>query len=72
MLNFKKQTMESIKKILADLKEFQQWDATWQETRHKLLDREKELATKYAEYCRGMIDKPMPYEEWYNTTQLEE
>jgi len=68
--------MESIKTILADLKEFHKWESTWKETQHKLADREKQLATEYAAYSldvrQELMDKPMSYEEWYKTTKLEE
>jgi|ETNvirenome_6_85_1030632.scaffolds.fasta_scaffold00199_37 hypothetical protein len=68
--------MESIKKILADLKEFHQWESTWKETQHKLVDRERKLATEYAAYSldvrQELMQRPMSYSDWYEAHKLEE
>ena len=66
--------MESIKTIIADLKEFHQWESTWKETEHKLADRERKLATEYARYCMDKKGEEivLSYEIWLSKTKLEE
>ena len=67
--------MDSIKTILKNLKEFHRWEDIWKETEIKLLDREKQLATEYAEYCldvrQELMDKPMSYEEWIEARKIQ-
>jgi len=68
--------MQSIKKILNDLKEFKQWESTWSETENKLVDREIKLATEYAAYSldvrQELKQRPMSYSDWYEAHKLEE
>ena len=67
--------MESLKTILANLKEYKSWKDIWNETEIKLKKRENQLATKYAKYSIDcMLNRAdiLSYEEWYNKTQIEE
>lgn len=60
---------ETIKTLLTKLKKFSMYGDTWKEIEKDLINREKQTAKDWYNYCtdvrQELMDRPMSFDDWY-------